>query len=159
MVSDIYALCEAFPKSYAEQLYKETRSLLEGSVAELCKVCIHFNSDPYQYEAVNIPALSLLPLLPSLLSPYLSPPPSLPPSQQLSCLDAHSMLKAYQRHWLNYQQGAKYLDNLFSYFNRVSLKKYQPSETIDYVLPGIYVPQLTGTSENTPVEIRNVGTE
>ena len=66
------------------------------------------------------------------------------------------MLSGYQRYWLSYQQGAKYLDNLFSYFNRVSLKKYQPSDAIDYVLPGIYAPQLTSVAPDTPVEIRNV---
>ena len=36
--SDIYALCEAFPKAYDEQLYLETQSLLESFVAGLCKV-------------------------------------------------------------------------------------------------------------------------
>lgn len=66
------------------------------------------------------------------------------------------MLVGYQRHWLSYQQGAKYLNNLFSYFNRVPLKKYQPSESIDYALPGIYVPQLTGVSHDALVEIRHV---
>ena len=57
---------------------------------------------------------------------------------------------------MNYQHGAKYLDNLFSYFNRVSLRKYQTSESIDYALPGIYNPQPTPLPQNTPVEIRNV---
>jgi len=36
--SDIYALCEAFPQSYAEQLYEETQTLLEGFVGGVCKV-------------------------------------------------------------------------------------------------------------------------
>lgn len=42
--SDIYALCEAFPKSYAETLYKETRALLLCFVAKLLEVrgqCAH----------------------------------------------------------------------------------------------------------------------
>ena len=38
MSSDIYALCEAFPQSYAEQLYSETQTLLETFVAGLCQV-------------------------------------------------------------------------------------------------------------------------
>jgi len=110
--SDIYALCEAFPQSYAEQLYEETQTLLEGFVGGVCK--------------------HVLPL------------------------DPQSLLGGYQCHWLNYQQGAKYLDNLFSYFNRVSLRKYQTSESIDYALPGIYNPQPTPLPQNTPVEIRNM---
>jgi len=110
--SDIYALCEAFPQSYAEQLYEETQTLLEGFVGGVCK--------------------HVLPL------------------------DPQSLLSGYQCHWLNYQQGAKYLDNLFSYFNRVSLRKYQTSESIDYALPGIYNPQPTPLPQNTPVEIRNM---
>ena len=36
--SDIYAMCEAFPQSYAEQLYQETQTLLEGFVGGVCKV-------------------------------------------------------------------------------------------------------------------------
>ena len=79
-------------------------------------------------------------------------------SQHFLPLDPQSLLGGYQCHWLNYQQGAKYLDNLFSYFNRVSLRKYQPSESIDYAIPGIYTPQPTPLPQNTPVEIRNVRT-
>jgi hypothetical protein len=36
--SDIYALCEAFPKSYAETLYKKTKTLLQSFVEGLLKV-------------------------------------------------------------------------------------------------------------------------
>ena len=67
------------------------------------------------------------------------------------------MLSAYQRHWLNYQLGAKFLNNLFGYFNRVSLKKYQINEeTTDYALPAILQPPVAPPPPGTPVEIRNV---
>ena len=36
--SDIYALCEAFPKSYAETLYQETQNLLIQFVTDLLEV-------------------------------------------------------------------------------------------------------------------------
>ena len=49
------------------------------------------------------------------------------------------MLASYQKHWLSYQQGAKFLHNLFSYFNRVSLKKYkmtEPDSSLEAILGG-----------------------
>lgn len=44
----------------------------------------------------------------------------------MNTLTSQSLVSSYQHHWLCYQQGVKYLDNLFSYFNRVPLRKYQP---------------------------------
>ena len=38
IIRDIYALCVAFPKSFAETLYEHTRTLLEESVADLSNV-------------------------------------------------------------------------------------------------------------------------
>lgn len=38
---DIYALCEAFPTSYADRLYKETQALLQNFVAGLLEVKVH----------------------------------------------------------------------------------------------------------------------
>ena len=38
---DIYALCEAFPTSYADTLYKETQALLQKFVAGLLEVRVH----------------------------------------------------------------------------------------------------------------------
>ena len=67
------------------------------------------------------------------------------------------MVSSYQHHWLNYQQGAKYLDNLFGYFNRVSLRKYKTSdETTDYNLPVMFLAPVNMPPPGTPVEIRNV---
>ena len=82
----------------------------------------------------------------------------LPLPQELAKQDSlHSMLSSYQRHWLNYQLGAKFLNNLFGYFNRVSLKKYQINEeTTDYALPAILQPPVATPPPGTPVEIRNV---
>ena len=37
---DIYALCVALPKSFAETLYGQTKSLLEDSVSLLSEVCV-----------------------------------------------------------------------------------------------------------------------
>ncbi len=37
---DIYALCEAFPTPFAEQLYRETEKLLHKFVDELSEVII-----------------------------------------------------------------------------------------------------------------------
>ena len=84
--------------------------------------------------------------------------PTYPSPQDLAKQDSlHSMLSAYQRHWLNYQLGAKFLNNLFGYFNRVSLKKYQINEeTTDYALPAILQPPVATPPPGTPVEIRNV---
>ena len=36
--SDIYALCEAYPTSYSDKLYLETRSLLEKFLSDLHRV-------------------------------------------------------------------------------------------------------------------------
>ena len=39
---DIYALCEAFPVSYAERLYSETEKYLRTLVHDICEVkCIY----------------------------------------------------------------------------------------------------------------------
>lgn len=92
-------------------------------------------------------------------TPSIKPHPSAPPiTQALSQQDAHhALLSTYQKHWLSYQQGAKYLDNLYGYFNRVSLRKYKiTEETTDYALPGILLPPVATPPPGTPVEIRNV---
>ena len=39
-------------------------------------------------------------------------------------LDLKSLLRRYHNYWMLYRQGAHYLDNLFSYFNRVSGRGY-----------------------------------
>ena len=65
------------------------------------------------------------------------------------------MLASYQKHWLSYQQGAKFLHNLFSYFNRVSLKKYkmnEPDNSLEAILGG----QPPTLPPGCPLEIRNV---
>ena len=65
------------------------------------------------------------------------------------------MLASYQKHWLSYQQGAKFLHNLFSYFNRVSLKKYkmnEPDNSLEAILGG----QTSTLPPGCPLEIRNV---
>ncbi|CAI8030244.1 Cullin-2 [Geodia barretti] len=93
--SDIYALCEAFPVSYAERLYSETEKYLRSLVDDICL--------------------------------------------SLTNQDSRGMLASYQKHWLSYQQGAKFLHNLFSYFNRVSLKKYkmtEPDSSLEAILGG-----------------------
>lgn len=41
--SDIYALCEAFPKSYAETLYTQTQQLLTEFVTKLQEVSAVFS--------------------------------------------------------------------------------------------------------------------
>ena len=67
-------------------------------------------------------------------------------------------MSGYQHYWVRYQQGAKYLDNLFSYYNRVPLRKYQPHHD---VMPchviGIATP-LGSTPKNSdaPIQIRHV---
>ncbi|XP_019857070.1 PREDICTED: cullin-2-like isoform X2 [Amphimedon queenslandica] len=43
-ISDIYALCAALPKSFAEKLYESTRSLLEDSVTALAEEIIVLDS-------------------------------------------------------------------------------------------------------------------
>lgn len=111
-ISDIYALCVAFPKSFAETLYEHTRSLLEESVADL--------------------------------------------SNELLKLDSRSLLVRYHGYWTLYCQGAHYLDNLFSYFNRVHLNKYRPQDSLDYHVPGITLPPASPVDPNAPVEIRNM---
>ncbi len=48
--SDIYALCVAFPKSFAERLYGHTKALLEANVTEFANVCtllLVSHSQPY----------------------------------------------------------------------------------------------------------------
>ena len=79
-------------------------------------------------------------------------------TQSLSTLTGSPLLTSYHKHWLSYQKGAKFLDNLFSYFNRVPLRKYRPSlDTVDYALPGLLsIPKVTHTYGDTPVEIRQV---
>ena len=74
--------------------------------------------------------------------------------QQLSALEQGPMLQAYQKHWLAYRQGVRYLDNLFSYFNRVVLAKYRPSAT-DSALASSQAPQRKLSLES-PVEISQV---
>ena len=79
-------------------------------------------------------------------------------TQSLSTLNSTPLLASYHKHWLSYQKGAKFLDNLFSYFNRVPLRKYRPSvDSVDYALPGLLsIPKVTHTYGDTPVEIRQV---
>lgn len=105
--SDIYTLCEAYPVSFADRLYQETRSFLEVFVQTLY--------------------------------------------QQLYALEQGAMVQAYQKHWLAYRQGVRYLDNLFSYFNRVVLAKYRPSTT-DPAIPSPQTPQRK-LSVDSPIEI------
>ena len=68
----------------------------------------------------------------------------------------------YRKHWKRFQQGAKYLDNLFNYFNRVSLNKYHCMEGVDYPVPGLPPSPLAShgppdTQQTTsPLEIRHV---
>ena len=64
------------------------------------------------------------------------------------------MVQAYQKHWLAYRQGVRYLDNLFSYFNRVVLAKYRPSTT-DPAIPSPQTPQRK-LSVDSPIEISQV---
>lgn len=73
-------------------------------------------------------------------------------------LESQSLLSIYQHHWLRYQQGAKYLDNLFSYFNRVPLRKYQPQpDVLPCHVMGIATPPgPTPNSTDTPIQIRYV---
>lgn len=113
--SDIYALCEAFPQSYAETLYKHTQTLLLDFVTGLL--------------------------------------------ENLKVLVSQSLLWSYQDHWLRYQQGTKYLDNLFSYFNRVPLRKYQPrQDTLPCHVIGIPMPHgPTPKNDDTPIQIRHMG--
>ena len=66
------------------------------------------------------------------------------------------MLQAYQKHWLAYRQGVRYLDNLFSYFNRVVLAKYRPAAT-DAALATSQAPQRK-LSVDSPIEIGQVCT-
>lgn len=64
------------------------------------------------------------------------------------------MLSSYQKHWLSYQQGAKFLHNLFAYFNRVSLRKSAvPDNSLEVILGS---KTATPTSQDDPLEIRNV---
>ena len=63
------------------------------------------------------------------------------------------MVQAYQKHWLAYHQGVRYLDNLFSYFNRVVLAKHRPSS--DPAIPSSQTPQRK-LSEDSPIEISQV---
>ena len=46
ILSDIYALCEAFPESFADKLYKETEKLLQKFVGQLQHVSQCFKLIP-----------------------------------------------------------------------------------------------------------------
>lgn len=101
----------------------------------------------------------LPPFLSRSLLPFVPPPlySSLSLSQHLNSLDLHTMLSSYHKHWLSYQQGAKFLHNLFAYFNRVSLRKYQQTD-LDNSLEAILGTQRStaSSSPGTPLEIRDV---
>lgn len=75
--------------------------------------------------------------------------------QHLTTLEPHSMLSSYQKHWLSYRQGAKFLHNLFAYFNRVSLRKYKPVE-VENPLEVILCSQNATPPAGSPLEIRNM---
>ena len=69
IIRDIYALCVAFPKSFAETLYEHTRSLLEESVADLSNVSKgHSHSPCPQKNAHNFSLKSPTIFLPAPLS-------------------------------------------------------------------------------------------
>ena len=71
-------------------------------------------------------------------------------------LSGPPLLTAYHTHWLHYQKGAQFINNLFSYFNRVSLKKYSLEvDTVDYPIPGL-LPITKVTPPDCPVQIRQV---
>jgi cullin 2 len=55
-----------------------------------------------------------------------------------------------------YRQAAHYLDNLFSYFNRVHLNKFRPQDSLDYHVPGITLAPVLPVDPHAPVEIRHV---
>ena len=46
--------------------------------------------------------------------------------------DSHLLLLQYHQYWTHYSQGSRYLNNLFSYFNRVHLQKYRAPDSLDY---------------------------
>ncbi len=72
------------------------------------------------------------------------------------CLSGPPLLTAYHSHWLHYQKGAQFINNLFSYFNRVCLKKYALEvDVVDYPIPGL-VPVAKVTTADCPVLIRQV---
>ena len=68
------------------------------------------------------------------------------------------LVSGYQQHWLRYQQGAKYLDNLFSYYNRVPLRKYQPHQDVMpcHVIGIATSHGVTPKSADAPIQIRHV---
>lgn len=71
---------------------------------------------------------------------------------------SESLLSSYQHHWICYQQGTKYLDNLFSYFNRVTLRKYQPQhDVLTCHVMGLATPLgPSHKTADTPIQIRYV---
>ena len=70
--------------------------------------------------------------------------------------DSHLLLLQYHQYWTHYSQGSRYLNNLFSYFNRVHLQKYRAPDSLDYHVPGITLAPPTPANPDDPVEIRNV---